>query len=152
MKLSMVPSLRSRRVVSKGGPDLSVAYDLTCFVNSLNHGLNMVETWSKLGSSSSQLGSSVSKLGLSLSTLSLSLPQLDLSLCNLGLFLDKLGLPLSKLGLSEFQLDLSLFTYLITARGPPQQAQMGRSRGALASPGASSGARFRLATVRMVRP
>ena len=28
----MVPSIRSRRVVSDGGPHLSVAYDLTCFM------------------------------------------------------------------------------------------------------------------------
>ena len=32
MKLSVVPSIRSRRVVSNGGLHLSVAYDLTCFV------------------------------------------------------------------------------------------------------------------------
>ena len=31
MRLSMVPSIRSRRAVSDGGPLLSVAYDLTCF-------------------------------------------------------------------------------------------------------------------------
>ena len=28
----MVPSMQSRRVVSNGGPHLSVAYDLTCFM------------------------------------------------------------------------------------------------------------------------
>ena len=29
--ISLVPSIRSRRAVSNGGPHLSVAYDLTCF-------------------------------------------------------------------------------------------------------------------------
>ena len=28
----MVPSIRSRRIESNGGPYLSVAYDLTCFI------------------------------------------------------------------------------------------------------------------------
>ena len=28
----MVPSIKSRRAVSNGGPHLSVAYDLTCFM------------------------------------------------------------------------------------------------------------------------
>ena len=28
----MVPSIRSGRVVSNGGPRLSVAYNLTCFI------------------------------------------------------------------------------------------------------------------------
>ena len=32
MRLSTVPSIRSRRAVSDGGPILSVAYDLTCFM------------------------------------------------------------------------------------------------------------------------
>ena len=32
MKLSMIPSIRSRRVVSNGGPHVSVAYVLTFFV------------------------------------------------------------------------------------------------------------------------
>ena len=32
MRLSIVPSIRSRRAVSNGGPLLSVAYDLTCFI------------------------------------------------------------------------------------------------------------------------
>ena len=32
MRLSIVPSIRSRRAVSNGGPHLSVAYDLTCFI------------------------------------------------------------------------------------------------------------------------
>ena len=32
MRLSIVPSSRSRRAVSNGGPLLSVAYDLTCFI------------------------------------------------------------------------------------------------------------------------
>ena len=32
MKLSMVPSIRSRRVVSNECPHLSVAYDLACFI------------------------------------------------------------------------------------------------------------------------
>ena len=32
MRLSIVPSIRSRRAVSDGGPLLSVAYDLTCFM------------------------------------------------------------------------------------------------------------------------
>ena len=32
MRLSMVPSIRSRRVVSNGVPHLSVAHDSTCFV------------------------------------------------------------------------------------------------------------------------
>ena len=96
----MVPSIGSRRVVSNGGLHLSVAYDLTCFVNNLKHGLNMVQVWSQLGLSSSQLGSSLSELGISLSTRGLSLSKLDLSLSNLGLSLSKLGLSLSKLGLS----------------------------------------------------
>ena len=87
MKQSRVPSIRSRRVVSNGGPHLSVAYDLTCFVNNLKHGLNMVQTWSKLELSLSQLGSSLSKLGVSLSKRGLSLSKLDLSLSNLGLSL-----------------------------------------------------------------
>ena len=86
MRLSMFPSIRSRRVVSNGGLHLSVAYDLTCFVNNLKHGLNMVQTWSKLGLSLSQLGSSLSKLGLSLSKLGLSSSKLDLSLSKLCLF------------------------------------------------------------------
>ena len=32
MRLSIVPSIRSRRVVSDGGLHLSVAHDLTCFM------------------------------------------------------------------------------------------------------------------------
>ena len=32
MRLSTVPSIRSRRVVSNDGSYLSVAYDLTCFI------------------------------------------------------------------------------------------------------------------------
>ena len=32
LRLSMVPSIRSRRVVPNGGPHLSVAHDLTCFM------------------------------------------------------------------------------------------------------------------------
>ena len=32
MRLSIVPLVRSRRAVSDGGPLLSVAYDLTCFM------------------------------------------------------------------------------------------------------------------------
>ena len=32
MMVSIVPSIRSRRAVSNGGPLLSVAYDLTCFM------------------------------------------------------------------------------------------------------------------------
>ena len=32
MRLSIVPSIRSRRAVSNGGLLLSVAYDLTCFM------------------------------------------------------------------------------------------------------------------------
>ena len=42
MLISIVPSIRSRRAVSNGGPHLSVAYDLNCFVKNLKHGLNMV--------------------------------------------------------------------------------------------------------------
>ena len=36
MKLSMLPSVRSRRVVLNGGPHLSVAYDLACFITFLS--------------------------------------------------------------------------------------------------------------------
>ena len=100
MTLSMVPSIRSRRVVSNGGPHLFVAYDLTCFVKNLKYGLNMVQTWSKLGLSLSQLGSSLSKLGLPLSKLGQSLSKLDLSFSKLGLSLSKLDLSLSKLDLN----------------------------------------------------
>ena len=32
MLISIVPSIRSRRAVSNGGPHLSEAYDLTCFM------------------------------------------------------------------------------------------------------------------------
>ena len=32
MRLAMVPSIRFRREVSNGGPHLSVAYDLSCFM------------------------------------------------------------------------------------------------------------------------
>ena len=45
----MVRSIRYRRLVSNGGPHLSVAYDLTCFVKNFKHGLNMVQPWSKIG-------------------------------------------------------------------------------------------------------
>ena len=39
MLISIVPSIRSRRVVPNGGPHLSVAYDLTCLIRcfSLKH-------------------------------------------------------------------------------------------------------------------
>ena len=99
----MVPSIRSRRVFSNGGPQhpqLSVAHHLTCLVKNLKHGLHMVQAWSKLGLSSSQLGSSLSKLALSLSKSGLSLSELDLSLSELGLSFSRLGLSLSKLSVS----------------------------------------------------
>ena len=32
MLIPIVPSIRSRRVVSNGGPHLAVAYGLTCFM------------------------------------------------------------------------------------------------------------------------
>ena len=92
----MVPSIRSRRVVSNGSPHLFVAYDLTCFVKNLKDGLNMVQTWSKLGLSLSQLGSSLSKHGLPMSKLGQSLSTPDLSLSKLFLSLSKLDLSLSK--------------------------------------------------------
>ena len=38
----MVPSIRSRPVVSNGGPHLSVAYDLSCFMKVFD----LIETWS----------------------------------------------------------------------------------------------------------
>ena len=75
MKLSGVyhqSSIRSRRVILNGGPHLSVAYDLICFVNNLKHGQNMVQPWSTLGLSLSTLGRSLSKPGLSWSRLDLS--------------------------------------------------------------------------------
>ena len=36
VRLSMVPSIRSRRVVPNGGPHLSVAHNLACFMKAFN--------------------------------------------------------------------------------------------------------------------
>ena len=44
MRLSIVPSIRSRRAVSNGGPLLSVAYDLTCFMRFFERYKRCLET------------------------------------------------------------------------------------------------------------
>ena len=47
----MVPSIRSRRVVPNGGPHLSVAYDLACFMKAsdlVRTGSIFFQIWSKV--------------------------------------------------------------------------------------------------------